>query len=120
MLQDSQTREGPRAGGLLFYEKTRRPDRVGRPWANSLEPLFVVAEIAAGAAFGRGGCTAAASGGFLLLFAGFLDESFARQANLVALDGEDLYQDLVAELQLVADVADAMFGDLADVQEAIG
>jgi len=31
--------------------------------------------------------------------------------TLFALDRENLYQDLVAELQLVADVADAMFGD---------
>ena len=62
---------------------------------------------------------AAAGGCFLLLFAGFLDERFAREADFVALDGKNLYKDLVAELQLVANVADAMFGDFADVQEAV-
>src|SRR5216683_7174420 len=37
-----------------------------------------------------------------------------------ALDGENFHEDLVAELQLIANVADAMLGDFADVQEAVG
>src|SRR5579872_1258426 len=63
---------------------------------------------------------AAAGCGFLLLFAGFLDEGFAAEADFVALDGENFYEDLVAEFQLVANVADAVFGDFADVQKAVG
>src|SRR5229473_5149785 len=117
-----RTKAPERFGGLLFRKKKEgRPDRVGAPLRELVEPLFVVAGIAAGATFGRGGGGAsAASGCLLLLLAGFLDEGFARKADFVALDRENLYQDLVAELQLVADVADAMFGDFADVQEAIG
>ena len=71
------------------------------------------------AARGAGGATAA-SGGFLLLFAGFADESFAGEADLVALDGKNFHEDLVTELQFVANVADAMLGDFADVQKAVG
>src|SRR5258708_35999288 len=62
----------------------------------------------------------AASGGSLLLFAGFADKGFAREADLVALDGENFHEDLVAELEFVANVADAMFGDFADVEKAVG
>src|SRR5690348_10123826 len=62
---------------------------------------------------GRAGC----SGGGLLLqrlfFAGFLDEGFAREANFVALDGKHFDHDLVAEFQLVANVADAVFRNFA-------
>jgi len=54
-------------------------------------------------------------GRFLLLFAGFLEQRFAREANLVALDGEHFHQDLIAKFQLVANVADAMLGDFADM-----
>src|SRR5579859_1952568 len=63
---------------------------------------------------------ATAGCGFLLFLPGFLDESLAREADLVALDRQDFYEDLVAEFQLVANVADAVFGDFADVQEAVG
>jgi len=80
----------------------------------------VGAGIAAAAFPTRGTGVAAASSGFLLLFAGFADEGLARQANLVALDGKDLDEDLVAKLQLIANVANAMLGDFADVQEAVG
>src|SRR5579859_77919 len=69
---------------------------------------------------GRAG---SAGGGLLLeglLFAGFLDEGFAREANFVALDGKHLDHDLIAEFQFVAHVADAVFGDFADVEQAIG
>jgi len=80
----------------------------------------VGAGIGAGTALGRGGSAAAArGGGFLLLFAGFADQGFAGEANLVALDGENLDEDLVAELEFIANVANAMLGDFADVQEAV-
>src|SRR6266446_9780006 len=61
-----------------------------------------------------------ASGSSLLLFAGFADERFAREADLVALDGENFHENLVAELEFVANVADAMLGDFADVEKAVG
>src|SRR5713226_7793578 len=100
----------------------KAPDKIGgllNLWSESR--LFVGAGVASGAALGRARIVGyAASGGFLLLFAGFADESFAREANLVALDGENLDEDLVAEFQLIANVADAMLGDFADVQEAVG
>src|SRR5712671_2284606 len=66
-----------------------------------------------------GARAAGAAGGlfFLLLFAGFLDEGLARKAYLIALDRKHLDEDLVAELQLVANVADAMLGDFADVEQ---
>jgi hypothetical protein len=51
--------------------------------------LFVGAGVAAGAAFGGTGVVGAtATGGrFLLFFAGFADESFAGEADLVAFNG---------------------------------
>src|ERR1700674_797501 len=85
-----------------------------------MERLFVGAGIAAVTFTACGTGVASASGSFLLLLAGFLDERLAREANLVAFDGENLDEDLVAQLQLVANIADAMLGDLADVQEAVG
>src|SRR6266849_5989979 len=86
-----------------------------------MERLFVGAGIAAGSALGGDGVVGGATGGgSLLLFAGFADEGFARQADLVALDGENFHEDLVAELQLIANVANAMLGDFADMQEAVG
>src|SRR5216684_3863471 len=100
----------------------KAPDKIGgllNLWSESR--LFVGAGVASGAALGRAGIVGyATSGGFLLFFAGLADESFAREANLVALDGENLDEDLVAEFQLIANVADAMLGDFADVQEAVG
>src|SRR5713101_4104328 len=86
-----------------------------------MERLFVGAGIAAGSALGGSGVVdGATGGGFLLLFAGFADERFAGETDLVALDGENLDEDLVAELQFVANVTDAMLGDFTDVQEAVG
>src|SRR5260370_14222678 len=100
----------------------KAPDKIGgllNLWSESR--LFVRAGVASGAALGRARIVGyAASGGFLLLFAGFADERLAGEADLVALDGEDLDEDLVAEFQLIANVADAMLGDFADVQEAVG
>src|SRR5260370_11336636 len=100
----------------------KAPDKIGgllNLWSESR--LFVRAGVASGAALGRARIVGyAASGGFLLLFAGFADERLAGEADLVALDGENLDEDLVAEFQLIANVADAMFGDFADVQEAVG
>src|SRR5260370_3038533 len=86
-----------------------------------MERLFVGAGIAAAAFTARRtGVASAARGGFLLLFAGFADEGLAREPDLVALDGKNLDEDLVAKLQLIANVADAMLGDFANVQEAVG
>jgi len=60
-----------------------------------------------------------AAGFAALLFALFAQQGLAGEADLVALDGEDLHENLVSELELVADVADALLGDLADVQQPI-
>ena len=56
----------------------------------------------------------------LLLFALLAQNSLAREANFVALDGQHLDENLVAEFQLVADFPDALLGDLADVQQPVG
>src|SRR5712664_2927294 len=93
----------------------------GPPLQMKWQKLFVGAGIAAVAFSAVGtGVASAAGGSFLLLFASFADEGLARKADLVALDGKNLDEDLVAELQLIANVADAMLGDFADVQEAVG
>src|SRR5260370_11734791 len=63
---------------------------------------------------------AATGGSFLLLFARFSDERLARQPDLIALDGEHFHENLVAEFQLIANVTDAVLGDFADVQQAVG
>src|SRR5229473_7500737 len=100
----------------------KAPDKIGgllNLWSESR--LFVGAGVASGAALGRAGIVGyATSGGFLLFFAGLADESFAREADLIALDGEHFHEDLVAQLQFIANVADAMLGDFADVQQAVG
>src|ERR1700730_747013 len=84
------------------------------------ESLFVGPRIAAIAFRASRAGAASAGGGLLLLLAGFLDERLAGEANLVALDGENLDEDLVAEFELVANITDAVLGDFADVQEAVG
>src|SRR5216684_1077417 len=56
----------------------------------------------------------------LLLLARFANQRLARQPHLVALNRKHLDQHLVAQLQLIADVANAMLGNLADVQQAVG
>src|SRR4029077_11970356 len=62
-----------------------------------------------------------APGGFLLLlFALLAQHGFARQANFVALDGEYLDEDLIAQLQRIAYVAQTLLGDFADMQQAVG
>src|SRR5512146_1029411 len=43
-----------------------------------------------------------------------------RETNPVAFHGQDFHEDLIAFLQFVADVLDAVLGDFADVQQAIG
>src|SRR6516162_5472587 len=77
-------------------------------------PLFTEYSVSLGAS--------AAAGRFLLLrlFAGFLDQRLAREADLVALDGEHLDQYLVAQLEFVTHVADTVLGDFADVQQSVG
>jgi hypothetical protein len=42
------------------------------------------------------------------------------QANLIALHGQHLDEHLVAELQFVPGIADAMLRDFTDVQQAVG
>src|ERR1700745_3674481 len=78
----------------------------------------LVASAADASCCGRGWRAAAIFLG--LLFAGFLDEGFAREADLVALDGPDFYPKLGAPFQFIANVADAVFVDFADVQQSIG
>src|SRR5260370_17411430 len=56
----------------------------------------------------------------LLLLARFANQRLARQPHLVALNRKHLDQHLVAQLQLIADVPNAMLGNLADVQQAVG
>src|SRR5207249_7257559 len=46
-------------------------------------------------------------------------DGFAAEANLVALDGNHLDLNLVAFLELLADVRDAVFGHFADVEQAV-
>src|SRR4029077_16805337 len=55
-----------------------------------------------------------------LLIALFAQQRFAAEPDLVSFDGQDLYQHLVAFLQRVADRADALLRDFADVQKAVG
>ena len=55
-------------------------------------------------------------GGFGFLLA---QDGFAAQADFVAFDVDHLHQHLIAFLQLVVDVLDAVLGDLADVQQAV-
>src|SRR5712672_1039819 len=73
---------------------------------------------------GRAARAAAAAGPsrffLLLLLARFANQRLAREPDLVALDREHLDQHLVAQLQLIANVANAMLGNLTDVQQAVG
>src|SRR5215470_6544552 len=70
--------------------------------------------------FDRSGSTGCGFPALLLFFASFLDKGFARKADFVAFDGKHFDHDLIAELQLVANVADAMFGNFTDMEQAIG
>jgi hypothetical protein len=62
----------------------------------------------------RLGCASAHLGALLL------EDGLARQPYAVAFDGKHLYQHLVAFLQLITDVFDAVLRYLADVQQAVG
>src|SRR6185437_3029163 len=48
------------------------------------------------------------------------ENRFARKTNAVAFDGEHFHQDLIAFLQLVANIFNAMLCDFADVQQTFG
>src|SRR6202022_1191361 len=48
------------------------------------------------------------------------EDSFARQSNAIALDGQHFYQHLVAFFQFIANVLDAVLGDFADMQQTVG
>src|SRR5262245_44841459 len=50
----------------------------------------------------------------------FLEKRPAAEADLVAFDADAFDQNLLALFQLVADVADAVIGDLRDVQQSLG
>ena len=47
-------------------------------------------------------------------------DCLARKANAIAFDGEHFDQDLIAFFQLIANIFDAMLGNFADVQQAVG
>jgi len=63
-----------------------------------------------------GGCTGLGSHLGALL----AQDCLARELDAIAFDGQNLHQDLIAFVQLVAHVLDAVLGNLADVQQAIG
>src|SRR5712675_332096 len=69
-----------------------------------------------------GAPTATSASRFLLrlLLARFANQRLARQPHFVALNREHLHQYLVAQLQLIADIANTMLRDLADVQQPVG
>jgi hypothetical protein len=48
------------------------------------------------------------------------EDSFARQTNAVALDGQHFYQHLVAFFQFIANVLDAVLRNFADMQQTVG
>src|SRR2546422_8006838 len=48
-----------------------------------------------------------------------LEQRLAGEANLIALDRKHLHQHLIAQLEFVADVADALLSNLADVKQPI-
>src|SRR6266481_4153313 len=63
--------------------------------------------VVAGAGIGRSS-SGPTAGSALLFLAGFANERFAGEADLVALDREHLNEDLITEFQFIANVADAM------------
>src|SRR5579864_9820360 len=54
---------------------------------------------------------------FFQLFALFAQDRFAAQLDFVAFERQDFDQNLIAFLQLVAHVLNAIFRDLADMQQ---
>src|SRR5207237_10131896 len=85
-------------------EKGRAKARPAQTVAAEELRLFVGAGGAGAAFASRRAGVVAAGGSFLLLFAGFLEQRFARKANLVAFDGKHFKQDLYAVLHFVAHV----------------
>src|SRR5712664_813730 len=76
-------------------EKIERRAGQGPPLQMKWRKLFGGGGVVvAGAGIGRSG-RGPAAGSALLLLAGFANERFAREANLVALDGKHLNEDLV-------------------------
>src|SRR5215469_1135759 len=49
-----------------------------------------------------------------------LQDCLARQLDAIAFDGQHLHQDLIAFLQFVANVGNAVFRDFTDVQQSVG
>src|SRR5579885_3867029 len=56
----------------------------------------------------------------LFLFALLAQNSFTAELDLVALERQHFHQDLVAFLQLIAHIPNAVLRHLADVQQAVG
>src|SRR5712675_2836693 len=72
-----------------------------------------------GSATGAPTATSASRFFLRLLLARLANQRLARQPHLVALNREHLHQYLVAQLQLIADIANAMFRNFADVQQTV-
>src|SRR5258708_25774764 len=114
-------RRGKRAARrALHLAKIGRSPPRRTPLQSKWRKLFGGAgAIVAGTGIGRS-CSGPTAGSALLLFAGFANERFAGEADLVALDGEHLYEDLVAKFQLIASVADAIVGGFVGGPDAVG
>src|SRR6266478_1903376 len=92
--------------GLHLAKMGRSPPR-RTPLQTKWRKLFGSGGVVvAGASIGRSS-SGPTAGSALLLFAGFANERFAGEADLVALDREHLNEDLIAKFQLIANVADA-------------
>src|SRR5689334_12257578 len=50
----------------------------------------------------------------------FSQDRLARQLDAIAFDSQHLHKNLIAFMQLVAHILDAVLGDLADVKQSIG
>src|SRR5579885_858332 len=100
--------EGPRNGGLARF--FRSASTFARLSANT------IGECAGATRWNRRSLLPF----FAVAFPALRGLALCEITDLVAFDRKHLHQHLIAELQFVADVANAVFGNLADVQEAIG
>src|SRR5207302_9375218 len=98
---------------FIFQRQSLSRNKLGAamlpPHEGGIKGLLAGAGVA-GAAFapGKPRIVTATCRGLLLFFTRFLEQRFAREANLVPFDREHLHQNLVAELQFVANVANPM------------
>src|ERR1035441_3722689 len=93
--------------------------------SNYTAPRETCPQTQKGAGFHRRLCSLPKNNLFLYrsalqLLALFFEHRAAAEFDFVAFERQALDQNLVAFLQLVADVLDAVLGDLADVQQAVG